>query len=153
MMQDAASRERVSTRGAIRALEPGPELSAFRVPPELIGEISELATRRYMGRTQKFGKKFGKMVKAIERARGRNLGRARQGTVRNMVQLQALLHSDQAPDASEKGKGGEKGGAWGVKGGLVVSGSWQRAWALDMGENLPPSIVPRRRAGSWMTMP
>ena len=63
MMQDTMIRERVSTRGVIRALEPESELSAFRLPPELIGEISELAVRRYMDGTQKFGKKFGKTAK------------------------------------------------------------------------------------------
>ena len=62
-------RERISTRGVIRPLEPESELDAFQLPPELIGEISELAVRRYMDGQARFSRKFGKTAKAIEKAR------------------------------------------------------------------------------------
>ena len=134
-------RERVSTHGVLRALEPEEALSAFRLPPELIGEISELAVRRWMDGTAKFGKKFGKTAKAIEKARERNIERAKQDTVRNMVQLQAFLEHDHGRDKSEKSMG-EVGA---VKEGLAASGSWQWAWALDGDENPPPSSIVSRR--------
>ncbi|TBU41951.1 alpha/beta-hydrolase [Dichomitus squalens] len=142
---DTMIRERISTRGVIRPLEPESELSAFRLPSELIGEISELAVRRYMDGTITFGKKFKKATTAIEKARTRNLERARQDTMRNMVQLQAFLQSDkeqEGTDAGEKEKGVVGGQAMQ---GLVASGSWQWAWALDMDENPPPSSIVSRR--------
>ena len=66
--QDTMIRERVSTHGVLRPLEPEEELTAFKLPSEVIGEISELAVRRWMDGTAKFGKKFGKTAKAIEKA-------------------------------------------------------------------------------------
>ena len=41
-------RERISTRGVVRALEPEADLTAFRLPRELVCDISELALRRYV---------------------------------------------------------------------------------------------------------
>lgn len=93
-------RERVSTQGLIRPLEPQGELDAFRLPPELIGEISELAVRRYIEGTAKFGKKFGKTTKAIEKARRKNLDRASQDTMHNLAQLHMFLDGNGERDES-----------------------------------------------------
>ncbi|KAI0645263.1 alpha/beta-hydrolase [Trametes meyenii] len=159
---DTIIRERVSTRGVIRALEPESELSAFRLPPELIGEISELAARRYMDGMAKFGKKFAKTAKAIEKARRRNLERAKQDTVRNMAQLHTFLNPEpeeerqesvRAPVSTRPKQDGEgrsaravrANTAQGVKDGLAASGSWSWAWALDADENPPPSSIVSRR--------
>ncbi|KAI1785206.1 alpha/beta-hydrolase [Ganoderma leucocontextum] len=143
---DAMIRERVSTHGVLRPLEPEPELSAFRLPPELIGEISELTVRRYMDGTAKFGKKFSKTSQAIEKARERNLECAKQDTMRNMVQLQTFLahEHDEHGKGKQRGIGEAEGGAT-VKAGLAASGSWQWAWALDVDENPPPSSIVSRR--------
>ncbi|CDO75842.1 hypothetical protein BN946_scf184346.g3 [Trametes cinnabarina] len=84
---DTMIRERVSTRGVIRPLEAESELSAFRLPPELVGAISELAVRRYMDGAAKFGRKFARAAKAVEKARRRNLERAKQDTIRNILRL------------------------------------------------------------------
>ena len=132
-------RERVSTHGVLRPLEPEEELTAFKLPSEVIGEISELAVRRWMDGTAKFGKKFGKTAKAIEKARERNIERSKQDTVRNMAQLQAFLHDE------HEGNKGEAKRVGTVREGLAASGSWQWAWALDEDENPPPSSIVSRR--------
>ena len=58
-------RERVSTRGAVRPLEPESELTAFRIPPEAVGAISELAMRRYVEGSAKLARKFGRKMASI----------------------------------------------------------------------------------------
>ena len=70
-------RERVSTRGAVRPLEREADLAAFRLPAALVGEVSERAARRYLEGSARLARKFGKAAKAIEKARLRNLERAR----------------------------------------------------------------------------
>lgn len=130
-------RERVSTQGLIRPLEPEADLVALRVPPEAIGVLSELSVRRYLDGKTKFDKKFSGTIKTIEKHRNRNLERSKKDMVRNMTQLQ---HHLVAKD--DRGKETEKG----IKEGLLAaSGSWSWAWALDGGERPPPSSIVARR--------
>ncbi|KAI0753082.1 hypothetical protein C8Q80DRAFT_1097008 [Daedaleopsis nitida] len=157
LVSDTMIRERVSTQGVIRALEPESELDAFRLPRELIGEISELAVRRYIDGTEKYGKKFGKTAKAIEKARQKTLERASQDTMRNMAQLHTFLSREREeeeavhPGKATKGSEGRSAKAFeadtaqGVKEGLAASGSWPWAWALDTDENPPSSSIVSRR--------
>ncbi|OJT01964.1 AB hydrolase superfamily protein C4A8.06c [Trametes pubescens] len=153
---DTMIRERVSTRGVIRPLEPESELSAFMLPPERIGEVSELALRRYIDGSAKFGKKFGKTTKAVEKARRRTLERAKLDTMRNMAQLQTFFSADDEhsmPPRTWQAEDGEGSSAravrnetaQGVKEGLAASGSWAWAWALDADEHPPPSSIVARR--------
>ena len=137
-------RERVSTQGLIRPLEPESELSAFSVPSSIVGEISELAAKRYIEGRSKFDKKFARAIKQIEKERLKNLERARKDTVRNLSQLQTYLHEEGedrpasgADDAKDK-KGIREGIA-------ATSGSWTWAWALDADERPPPSSIAARR--------
>ncbi|KAI0827909.1 alpha/beta-hydrolase [Trametes gibbosa] len=149
---DTMIRERVSTRGVIRALEPESELSAFRIPPKLVGEVSERALRRYIDGNAKFAKKFGKTAKAIEKARRRTLERAKQDTLRNMGQLQTFLNAGR--DGEQDGAG-QHGYSRGHPQGCEESservvreetpGSWAWAWALDADEHPPPSSIVARR--------
>lgn len=129
-------RERVSTHGIIRPLEPNSELTAFSLPPELIGRVSELAMRRYHAAKQKFDKKFHGTYKTIEKHRRKHIERAKKDAMRNMMQLQNHV-------AQEETAAGET--LRGVKDGLVASGSWSWAWALDMDEKPPPSSIVARR--------
>ena len=128
-------RERISTRGVIRPLEPEEELSAFSLPPELIGVLSELALRRYIDAKAKFGKKFSKAYKAVEKSRHKHLAIAKKNATRNMAQLQEYLEQEQ-----EKDEGGKHSAD-----GLVSSGSWNWAWALDEDEKPPASSIAARR--------
>ena len=141
--QDAMICERISTHGIIRPLEPESELDAFRLPPELIGEISELAVRRYIDGTAKFGKKFAKTYKSIEKARQRNLERAHQDAVRNMAQLQQYF-SGASPEGKAK-PARERADQDKGKEDFAASSSWAWAWALDEDEHPPPSSIVSRR--------
>lgn len=127
-------RERVSTHGVTRPLEPEDEMSAFSLPPELIGVVSELAMRRYIDAKTKFDKKFSGTYKTIEKQRHKNLEFAKKHATRNMLQLQSYMAQDDRQDTIK-----------GVKEGLVASGSWSWAWALDMDEKPPPSSIVARR--------
>jgi hypothetical protein len=128
-------RERVSTQGVIRPLEPEDELDAFHVAPDVIGVIGEVAARRYIDATTHFDKKFSGAIKAIEKDRRRNLERAKQDIYGHMAHLQAFLWGEEK-DVKRKG----------IKEGLkAMSGSWGWAWALDGQERPPPSSIVSRR--------
>lgn len=131
-------RERVSTQGVIRPLESESELDAFKVPPEIIGVLSELAVRRYLNGRAKFDKKFAGTIKSIEKQRKHNLERARKETI-NVIE-NARQHEGMVA-------GGSSGGAGiGIKDGLIPSsGSWSWAWVLDGEERPPPSSIASRR--------
>ncbi|KAK0212425.1 hypothetical protein DFS33DRAFT_1390424 [Desarmillaria ectypa] len=128
-------RERVSTQGVIRPLEPESELDALKVPVEFMGTISELAARRFIEGQAKFDKKFSHAVKAIEKHRIDNLKRAKKDTIRNIAVLQHSLESEEKIEGDKR-----------IKDGLLeASGSWSWAWALDAGETPPPSSIVSRR--------
>ena len=129
-------RERVSTHGIIRPLEPESELSAFSLPPERIGQVSELAMRRFFDAKTKFDKKFGRTYKSIEKHRLKHIERAKKDAMRNMTQLQNYINQDEKREGET---------LKGVKEGLVASGSWSWAWALDVDEKPPPSSIVARR--------
>ncbi|KAH9856007.1 alpha/beta-hydrolase [Lenzites betulinus] len=153
LVSDTMIRERVSTRGVIRALEPEPELSAFKLPPELVGEVSELALRRYIDGDTKFSRKFGKTAKEIEKARRRTLERAKRDAMRNKGQLHPFLNAEHEPFEGAEASGSaqapsEKGGEGGGRrtaGREAPPGSWAWAWALDADEHPPPSSIVARR--------
>lgn len=141
MWKEGMIRERVSTRGMIRPLEPESELDAFHVPPEILGALSELAVRRYLEGNAKFDKKFAKDFRAIQKQRDRNLELSRKDTMKNIAQLQVSKSSQ-----SKNGKGKEPDTTKGFKEGLeAASASWSWAWALDTDERPPPSSIVSRR--------
>ncbi|KAJ7125142.1 Alpha/Beta hydrolase protein [Mycena epipterygia] len=140
---DTMVRERVSTRGVLRPLEPEAELGAFSVAPEHVGVVSELAVRRFLDGTQRWDRKFAGALKTVEKHRHRNLERAKKDTVRNMNVLQNFIGRE--ADAKAAGAKADKT-VMGVKDGLLAaSGSWSWAWALDANENPPPSSIVSRR--------
>ncbi|KAK7472430.1 hypothetical protein VKT23_000545 [Stygiomarasmius scandens] len=148
-MKSAMIRERVSTRGAIRPLEPEEELDAMKVPQDVIGNLSELAVRRYIEGKNKYDKKFASTIKAIEKQRNKNLERAKKDTIKNMNVLQHSLDRE-AQQAKQNGNGnGATDGAMSdqrqVKDGLLASSGWIWAWALDENERPPPSSIVSRR--------
>lgn len=148
-------RERVSTQGVIRPLEPEDELPALQVPPDLIGALSERAIRRYVEGKERFDKKFSSTIKHIAKHRERNLKQGSQDTYRRITQLQHYLErereatggpsqpSTSGPDNSQS-KGQASG--TGVQEGLLnATASWSLAWALDGDERPPPSSIVARR--------
>ncbi|KAJ7072701.1 hypothetical protein C8F01DRAFT_1104996 [Mycena amicta] len=137
----AMIRERISTRGVVRPLEPESELPAFSVAPENIGVVSELAVRRYLDGVQKWDRKFAGARKSVEKHRKRNLERARKDTVKNMSLLHNFIGRETETSSADKAESANS-----VKEGLLaMSGSWSWAWALDANENPPPSSIVSRR--------
>lgn len=131
-------RERVSTQGVIRPLEAEHELAAFSVPPEKIGQLPELAIRRYIEARAKFDKKFGSTKKVIDKHRLRNLELDRTDTKKNMDALQdSLMRYENM--ATDKGTGDEHADR------LIDSAHWSWAWVLDEHERPPPSSITSRR--------
>ncbi|KAF9012561.1 hypothetical protein BDQ17DRAFT_1297729 [Cyathus striatus] len=123
-------RERVSTQGIIRSLEPESDLDAFTVPPESIGVLSELTIRRFLEGESVFGKKFSHTVKTIEKHRKRHLEKAQQDGLRRMTLLQNAVDSEKRNE---------------IRDSLKSSPGWGWAWALDEDENPPPSSIVSRR--------
>ncbi|RDB24709.1 AB hydrolase superfamily protein C4A8.06c [Hypsizygus marmoreus] len=136
----AMIRERVSTQGVIRPLEPESELVAFDVHPDCIGRMSELTLRRYLDARAMFDKKFAHSIHLVEKQRHRHLRRAKEDTQRNMTVLQhSLMQEDQNDNADVDTSHGIKAGL------LASSGSWSWAWALEGDERPPPSSIVSRR--------
>jgi hypothetical protein len=133
-------RERVSTQGVIRPLEPESELDAMKQPEDQIGIMSELILRRYLNALDRFNTKFASTIKQVEKHRRKQLELSKKDVTRNMAVLQ-----NSAANAQSKQKGGgtqEKG----IKEGLLPSsGSWAWAWALDSDEVPPASSIVARR--------
>ncbi|KAF8918226.1 hypothetical protein CPB85DRAFT_1283128 [Mucidula mucida] len=118
-------RERISTKG----------LDAMKVPSAFIGNISELAIRRFIEGLDKFDRKFAHAIKVVEKHRRNNLERANKDIIRNMTVLQQTLEREEEE---------EEGAQPHIKEGLIPSsGSWSWAWALDGDENPPPSSMCR----------
>ena len=124
-------RERVSTQGIIRPLEPELELPAMQLPPERVGTLSEHAMRRYITGLARNEKKFARAIRHIEKQRLRNIDRASRDTNRHIAALQHYLERERAADADAASGGVEAG--------------WNLAWALDADERPPPSSIIARR--------
>lgn len=131
-------RERVSTQGVIRPLEPEIALDAFQVPHEMIGNISELAIRRWLKGTASYAVKFASTVKTIEKNRRRHLELSKKEAVRQMAVLQNSIESN-----TRNGSPSTDDADPTVP--FTNSGSWNWAWALDGKENPPPSSIVSRR--------
>ncbi|KAF9268529.1 alpha/beta-hydrolase [Marasmius fiardii PR-910] len=137
-MRTTMIRERVSTRGLVRLLEPEFELDACCVPHKMIGALSELAIRRYFDGRKKFDSKFASTMRAIENHRRKHLERAKKDTIRNMNVLQNSLEREEQLKK-------EEGFNSAIKEGLLASSGWSWAWALDTNEHPPPSSIVSRR--------
>ena len=135
-------RERVSTNGVIRPLEPESELPALQLPEELVGEVNELVVQRYYAGREEFGRRFAKVYKSVEKERRRNIQRHAHDALHHMAQLQNALASEEPEKGKKRGAGPTPKG---IQEGLISAGSWPWAWALDVDEAPPPSSIVARR--------
>ncbi|KAG6897533.1 hypothetical protein C0992_000518 [Termitomyces sp. T32_za158] len=135
-------RERISTQGIIRPLEPESELSALTIDPDIIGCMSELTLRRYLDARAMFDKKFAYTIRTIERDRKRNLQLAKRDIKRDLA---ALHHKLILSDAESGGPSSSMTSRGRREGSFASSGSWNWAWALDGEERPPPSSIVSRR--------
>jgi hypothetical protein len=122
-------RERVSTRGVLRPLEPESDIIACSMPPDVVGLLSERAIRRYLESAMIFDKKFARHAKAIERQRRQNLKRAEKQTTKSLEAYKDL--------AARRNNGTNRLEP------TSMNKSW--AWALDVHEKPPPSSIVARR--------
>lgn len=122
-------RERVSTKGVVRPLEPESELEAFQLQPKMVGRLSEHIIKRYVTNRDIFHKKFSHTTKSIDKHRRKKLERAKHDTMKRLGFLRQFLHK--SDDEAETQKRKE----------LAVR-CW--AWALDEGEDPPPSSIVSR---------
>lgn len=128
-------RERVSTQGIIRPLEPADKLDALHVPLAIIGVLSERAVRRYLAGKALFDRQYVKESLTIEKERNRNLDLAKRDITRNLTYLEALQNG--------RAKGRQKETSQVFRDGLESStGTWGWAWA---DERPPPSSIVSRR--------
>lgn len=134
-------RERVSTNGVIRPLEPEAELPAFQLPEELVGEVNELVVRRYFAGREEFEGRFAKVYKSVAKERRRNLQRHAHDAMHHISQLHNALSSGEP----EKGRKRRVATPKGIQEGLISTGSWPWAWVLDVDEAPPPSSIVARR--------
>ena len=128
-------RERVSTQGIIRPLEPADKIDALHVPLTIIGVLSERSIRRYLEGKALFDLKYAKESLRIEKTRKRNIDLAKKDITKNLTQIQES-HNGQA-----SGKQRETSRAFRDE--LESStGAWGWAWA---DERPPPSSIVSRR--------
>lgn len=92
-------RERVSTLGVLRPMEPEAQIAALSLPSEHLGVIQEDVARRYFKGQRKWEKKFGKASKKIDNKRRKNLQLAQGETVRSVVSNPCHLLQIMAPSA------------------------------------------------------
>jgi hypothetical protein len=137
-------RERVSTIGVCRPLEPPSELAALNLPPEEVGVIKEGQAMRYLNGQKLWDKKFHRTSASVEKHRRKNLKMAKERDGKKLVRLwedRLKNHHHRHGSSSETDEGWETDGA-GEKGLMDQSWSWE--WALH-GEAPPPSAIVSRR--------
>lgn len=128
-------RERVSTQGMIRPLEPIDKLDALHVPPAIIGVLSERAVRRYLEGKALFDQKYAKELLTIEKQRNRNIDLAKKDIARKITHFQELQNG--------RASGKQKETSQAFRDGLESpTGAWGWAWA---DEQPPPSSIVSRR--------
>ncbi|KIL68736.1 hypothetical protein M378DRAFT_70444 [Amanita muscaria Koide BX008] len=129
-------RERVSTQGIIRPLEPESELIACNMPANIIGYLSERAIRRYLDNAMVFDKKFARRAKAIQKERLNNLRKAEQRTTRTFELYQDMVTKQNQDGPSKRITPSRLTPT-------TLHKSW--VWALDGKEKPPPSSIVARR--------
>jgi hypothetical protein len=134
-------RERVSTAGVLRPLEPEIELPACNVPLEYIGVINAAAVKRYLDGQALWDAKFSGTLKSIAKTRVKNLKLAREEGRKSMGALAGALANGTVKE-SEAGE--EDGASPSSSVTFLGSSNWSMSWALE-GENPPPSSIVSRR--------
>ena len=139
-------RERVSTSGIVRHLEPEGELAACRMPHDRVAQLSEETIRQYLINKRKFDQRFGHTKEAIEEKRQHNLAEAKKDTIKRITTvLQQSIGQKRTEARGEEGREDvslERNAGQRV---LLSSPRWAWSWMLDEWENPPPSSLVARR--------
>ncbi|KAG9127908.1 hypothetical protein FRC07_007754 [Ceratobasidium sp. 392] len=139
--KDNMIRERVSTSGVLRPLEPASELPACTMELANIGVINAAAVKRYLEGQALWDAKFASTIKSIAKEREKNLRLARKEGRKSS----AVLHEALA-NGSTSGRRQSEDDTSSASSSMTFLGSshWNMSWALD-GENPPPSSIVSRR--------
>ncbi|KAF9486039.1 alpha/beta-hydrolase [Pholiota conissans] len=130
-------RERVSTAGVLRALEPLSEIPALQVPTHEIGIFNKETMARYLRDRRMFQNKFAHTSASLDKKRHRALERAKKDTIHRLARLRQALHKD--------GNGADSVGSGSTSSSGTSAPGWGWAWALEEGEDPPPSSIVSRR--------
>lgn len=148
-------RERVSTTGVCRPLEPQSELAALNVPADEVGVIKEGQAMRYLNGQHLWDKKFHRAAKQVQKHRRKNLKMAKEKDghkLLNMWEDRIRRKEREREGTDTEGSGWETEGD-GAESGIatpdgeersVLDQSWSWEWALQ-GEAPPPSAIVSRR--------
>lgn len=145
-------RERVSTTGVCRPLEPASELAALNLPQDEVGVIKEGQATRYLNGQHLWDKKFHRAAKQVEKHRRKNLKAAKERDRRKLV---TMWEDRIRRKEMERGETDAEGSGWETAGEeanqtdaaaerSVLDQSWSWEWALH-GEAPPPSAIVSRR--------
>ena len=134
-------RERVSTRGLIRPLEPETNLPAMQVPLDHVGTLPKRAIERYVTAKERSDKKFAHAIKRIEKQRLRNIDRASRDMNQHIAALQHYLDRESQATATAASTLTGTGRHQMTR----TTSCWNMAWALDEDERPPPSSIVARR--------
>jgi len=136
--KDHMIRERISTHGVIRQLEPEAELVGCQLPLERIGAANEVLVSKFMEGRAKWDRKYSREAKDIARKRMHNIELAKKDLARMMSRLESSLLESEKAGENGNGKGKRKEGCT-----VLGEPSWNWAWVLD-GEDPPPSSIVAR---------
>ncbi|KAG8768394.1 hypothetical protein FRC12_005594 [Ceratobasidium sp. 428] len=138
---DNMIRERVSTSGVLRPLEPESELPACTMELANIGVINAAAVKRYLEGQALWDSKFASTIKSIAKQRTKNLELARKEGRKSIAALHDALANG---NANGERKSEDDTGSASSSVTFLGSSHWNMSWALD-GENPPPSSIVSRR--------
>nr|XP_019007535.1 uncharacterized protein I206_07797 [Kwoniella pini CBS 10737]OCF46316.1 hypothetical protein I206_07797 [Kwoniella pini CBS 10737] len=138
-------RERVSTIGELRPLEPPEKLQAIQMPLDEVGFIKEGPALRYINGQALWDKKYHRAAKGVKRRREKNL---------KIAQREGGKIGNHWLEKVEKRIGNESGGITSGGGNTPASSSkekqdpidWSESWTWALnGESPPPSAIVSRR--------
>jgi hypothetical protein len=89
-------RERVSTSGVIRPLEPEHDLAACKVPDDRVAQLSEETSNDISRTNRALDQQFEHTIKSIEKDRRHNLAKAKEDTIKRVTVLQNSIRTERA---------------------------------------------------------
>lgn len=151
-------RERVSTNGILRPLEPESELPGCTLPIEKLGVVSETAAKRYLEGQALWDKKYKGAAKKAEKNREKHLARAIVQSGKVLDKIQGKMHNVRTKGAGSAASQDvtDREADEAIAGGalnevtseedihvMLNAPTWTWSWALD-DENPPPSSIVAR---------
>ncbi|KAF8315992.1 uncharacterized protein EI90DRAFT_3159010 [Cantharellus anzutake] len=87
--KDHMIRERVSTKGELRELEPSSQVAGCIHPFEKIGKVNETGAKRYLSGQALWDKRYAKDVQRVAKNRQKHLKLAKEETQKSLEKLKA----------------------------------------------------------------